>query len=489
MVGIDAGHRDTLFGLVDSGEAPFLRRLVENGTRVKRAVTMFPSTTVACISTLYTGCWYNSHGITNNEWIDRFESPIRARSYIAGLKYSLESFDRRLFGLPSVLLPETNTGGAVNNDLQRPTIYEELTRAGKTSYTYFHYVGRGATRWIKPGRLDMLRYGMVEQFNFPYQFYERYMVPRVIKDIKKEMPDLLSIYFGGNDGHSHRHGVEGQREYMRDLIDPQLARLDAALKDICPGDDIYWAITADHGQTTMNDLSPVKCVRDKNFYGILVSSGFDRPGHGVSDDPELDSYNTITALGNGASIGFYLRHNKTGDWKIQPDFERDITRFINNLLRANAGHNFAAFHSPGCVDFILTRTDFNEPYRIFLNEPPFDGPGRLVELEEYFSGPGSDIYVRPIERLRAIDHPKGPDVILMLNYRDGFNVNDEEHPHPGQHGSLLADDSYVPMIYSGPGVRRDEIPDALNIDFSPTAASILGVDMPQADGKPLPIFG
>jgi arylsulfatase A-like enzyme len=44
------------------------------------------------------------------------------------------------------------------------------------------------------------------------------------------------------------------------------------------------------------------------------------------------------------------------------------------------------------------------------------------------------------------------------------------------------------MIFSGPGVRRDELDEALTLDWAPTLAGILGVKMPAADGRVLPIF-
>ncbi|MFH1537533.1 MAG: alkaline phosphatase family protein [bacterium] len=487
MVGIDGCHQATLYGLIDRGEAPFFTKLAKNGTRVAKAVTMFPSTTTCCCSTLYTGCWYKNHGILNNEWVDRFATPVRAHTYIAGMRYALESLDRKLFGWPTILLPSANKGGAVNNDFQTPTVYEELTAAGKTSYALFNYISRGATRWVRQSHADMLRFAYVEKREKPYQIYERYLVTRAIQHTKRKPADLLSIYFGCNDGNSHRHGVEGQLGYLRDFIDPELARLAAALERLCTGDEIYWAITADHGQTTITKKE--NSVWATDFFPIFTKAGFERIERGLSDNEELDSLDAIVSLGTGASLGFYARNRKTRDWKIFPDFEADLVPALNNFLKASAkAEPFSDWKFPGCVDFLLTRKTFEEPYRIYANEPPFDGVGKLVELEKYFSDRAGDGYVKPVERIRGIDHPKGPDIVLLLNYRDQFNVNEAESFHPGQHGSLFAGDSLVPMIFSGPGVRREEIPEAFTIDYSPTAASILGVEMPKADGKPLPIF-
>jgi len=485
MAGIDGCHQGILYDLIDNGEARFMKGLCENGTRVLNASTMFPATTVPCCSTLYTGSWFKTHGILNNEWLDRFETPVRARSYIAGMHYALDSMDRRLFGFPSILLPNKNQGGAVNRDLLAPTVYDEFTKAGKTSYAFFHYFGKGATKWIRPSRMDMLRYAVVEEYEKPFQMYERHMVTKAIMNIRRGMPDLLSIYFGCNDGHSHRHGVPAQKEYLRDFVDPEMARLDQAVRSLCPGDEIFWAVTADHGQTNLSEEDIDKCIWYDTFNPVLNTTGYENIQRGLSDS-ELDPCDAIVSLGDGTTINFYLKSKKSGNWKDQPDYETEMVPLLNNFLKADGGLDpFGGWKHPGYLDFLLARKSFDEPYRVYQNEPPHEGEGRLVELEEFFDG--REGYVYPVERIRGLDHPKNSDIIVVLNYRDHYNVNEPEGFHLGQHGSLLPDDSWVPMIFSGPGIKKGEVETALTIDFSPTAASLLGVTMPEADGKILPI--
>lgn len=487
FIGIDGCHQATLYGLIDRGEAPFMRSLVENGTRVRRAVTMFPSTTCPCCSTLYTGCWYRSHGILNNEWMDRTKTPVEGKSYIAGLHYALASMDRKLFGWPSIILPDMKKGGSVNNDLQAPTIFEEFTKAGKTSYSFFHYFGKGATRWVRPARPDMLRFAYVENWQKPFPIYEKMLVGRAIQSMRGGLADLMAVYFGCNDGHGHRHGVEGQKDYLRDFVDPQMARLGKALEQRFPNDEIYWAIVADHGQSTLTDADRPKCVWWDTFNPMFEKAGFEKIERSLSDK-ELEPMDVVASLGTGASLGFYVRDRKSRDWRKAPDFAADLAPALNNFMKANKKLGpFGDFKFPGFLDILLTRERFDEPYRVFANEPPYEGKGRLVSLEEHFAARGAE-YIRPIERLRGIDHPKGPDIVLLLNYQDHFNVNEQEAFHPGQHGSLLEDDSMVPMIFSGPGVKRGEIEDALTIDFAPTAASLVGVKMPKADGRVLPVI-
>lgn len=487
IVGIDGCHQGILYDLIAKGEAPFMRKLVDEGTKVAKAATMFPATTGPCCSSLYTGCWYRSHGVLDNEWFDRFSMPVRARSYIAGMRYALEAMDRKLFGFPTIFLPDRGEGGSFNNDLNVPTIYEEFTKAGKISYTLFHYIGRGATRWMRPSRMDMLRYGYVEQYTKPFQIYEKFLVSRALKISQKKMPDLLSIYFGCNDGHSHRHGVPAQKEYLRDFVDPELARLDAGLRAMHPDDEFYWAITADHGQTNLTDDDRDKCIWFDTFNNLLNDAGFTIIQRGLSDLDHTDA-DAVSCLGNGAEVSFYLKSRKTKDWRSQPDFQEELVPLLNNFLRANdALAPYSDWKFRGYLDFLLTRTDFKEPYRVYTNKPPFKGPGWLIDLKDFFAGRVNK-YVKPIERIRGFDDPRNADIILVLNYADHFNINEPDGFHLGQHGSLLADDSLIPMIFSGPGIKHEEIPEAFSIDFAPTAAHLVGVKMPSADGGILPII-
>ncbi len=488
MIGIDGCHQQTLYGLIDRGEVPFFNWMMENGTRVERAVTMFPATTGCCWSSIYTGDFYKKHGVLNNEWIDRFSVPVRGRSYLNGLHEALHSLDRRLFGFPSLLLPDRNEGGQMNNDLQSKTVFEWIGGAGKTSYSFFHFFAKGATRWVRPGKRDMVRYAYVEKFEKPYQIYEKMLKTRVIETIRKHGPaDFLSIYFGSNDSHGHRHGVEGQAEYLRDFIDGELCEIRAEIERVCPDDEIYWAVVSDHGQTSIGETERNRCMWYTDVIPLIEDAGYSAPGRGLSSN-ELDGLDSILTQGNGACVGIYLRNRSTGSWKDQPDFEKDVVPVLNNFLRASATEGrFGDWKYPGFVDFLLTRKRFDEPYRVYRNSPPFEGVGELVELEDFFSG-DAEKYVEPVIRIRGTDNPKNADIHLVLNYFDmHYNINAEDNFHPGQHGALCPEDSIVPMMFAGPGVKKEGIASAFTTNFAPTLAGILGVEM-DCDGGPLDIM-
>ncbi|MHB0998094.1 MAG: alkaline phosphatase family protein [Armatimonadota bacterium] len=58
----------------------------------------------------------------------------------------------------------------------------------------------------------------------------------------------------------------------------------------------------------------------------------------------------------------------------------------------------------------------------------------------------------------------------------------------GSHGSLNQQQSLVPIMFYGPGVRHVELPYARTVDILPTILAYLGIQPTNIDGRPLPIF-
>jgi phosphonoacetate hydrolase len=86
-------------------------------------------------------------------------------------------------------------------------------------------------------------------------------------------------------------------------------------------------------------------------------------------------------------------------------------------------------------------------------------------------------YPYAYERISQLfDSPNAPDLVHNpLSYTYGRQ--------PGQHGSLDVIQSRAPLIYSGPGVGRGIVTDALSrqVDIAPTIAALLG--FPLIDGR------
>lgn len=58
----------------------------------------------------------------------------------------------------------------------------------------------------------------------------------------------------------------------------------------------------------------------------------------------------------------------------------------------------------------------------------------------------------------------------------------------GSHGSLNRQQSLVPIMFYGPGIRHVELPYARTVDIVPTVLAYLGIVAENVDGRPLPVF-
>ncbi len=488
MIGIDGGHRDTLYNLIKKKELPFFCEIVNNGVYVENAVTCFPATTIPCVSAMYTGCNLNRHAILNNVWMDRYTTPPTIYAYIGSPEEALKSLGKRFFGFPTIILPDSKEGGQVNNALSKEvqTIYEAVAESGYTSYSFFHYVGRGATKWVRPRIKDMLLFAFIEKKHRPYEPFEKAMITVTINHLRKFLPDITSIYFGCNDGNSHRNGVKDQARYLKTLIDPQLTRLKIFLLSKYPEYDFYFTITADHGQTEFEEKDKKNSLWIEDFKEIIKTTNPTISVDGGENKKISTDVDVLFTFGHGVGIGIYVRNKKSKNWQDQPDFENDVVPVLNAFIKVSEGYpGTENVSKKGLLDFLLTRRTFYEPYRVYLGRPPYSTAGELIELEEFFKGKSK--YINPVERIRGIDSPKGPDIIVMLDYdKNKYQICGDFHP--GNHGSLFADDSYIPMIFSGKGIKKGKIESARLIDYAPTVATIFGVEMTKADGKPLDIW-
>jgi arylsulfatase A-like enzyme len=74
-------------------------------------------------------------------------------------------------------------------------------------------------------------------------------------------------------------------------------------------------------------------------------------------------------------------------------------------------------------------------------------------------------------------------MIVILDYSKGFYFGDKGSLKAGEHGNICAADSMIPFVVAGPGIPEKTVPFASLVDAVPTAAAILGFDVPTAEGK------
>jgi arylsulfatase A-like enzyme len=160
----------------------------------------------------------------------------------------------------------------------------------------------------------------------------------------------------------------------------------------------------------------------------------------------------------------YIRDIDKKDWNAQPKLS-DLRRALDK------------FYSQAFVDRILVKYTGSGGYRVYT------GSGTTKDLQTFFEG--NTNYVDAVDRIRGFDSTRSGDIILLA--KDGWYFADNKFN--GEHGGLSPTESYIPLIFSGPTIRKgatDPTP-ARSIDMAKTLADLLGFSMPGADGSILPV--
>lgn len=142
-----------------------------------------------------------------------------------------------------------------------------------------------------------------------------------------------------------------------------------------------------------------------------------------------------------------------------------------------------AFYEKDYVFAVLVRYQGSNGYRVYT------GGGDTQDLETFFSGMAS-AFPDAVERIRNLDSERSGDIILLSEYFEiGNSYYFSDETHKGEHGHLYKDDTYIPLIFAGPTIKKNVALNtpARNIDMARTLADLLGFSMPYADGVVLDI--
>jgi len=286
-------------------------------------------------------------------------------------------------------------------------------------------------------------------------------------------PKILTIYMPGFDAWSHKNGPSTQESYLQTYIEPEIERLlfgDAdhdGINELAGEgattlyDETIIVIVSDHGQTSVVNDDAHAISKDELEKDVLR----DIAGYDIDDLPLEQDYDAIAAP-NGGMAQIYIRDMDSKLWSDQPE--------LTDLRPA-----LDAFYTQSYVDKILVKYTGSNGYRVYT------GSGTTQDLDTYFAN--RPYYVDAVNRIRGLDSARSGDIILLADYGNGYYFNDD--PHAGEHGNLNAYDTYVPLVFSGPTIRKgvtDSTP-ARIIDIAPTIAALLNFSMPNTDGNVLPV--
>src|SRR5579875_3569871 len=136
LVVIDAMKPEMLDRAIESGRAPALQRIAQQGVYVNDVVAAFPSVTPVCAATITTGVGPDEHLIPSMNWYHRFEERY--------VEYGSSFSATRQFGVVRSLMDTVYRMNAEHLSNDTPTVFESLDDMGlrTAGTTYLIYRGR-----------------------------------------------------------------------------------------------------------------------------------------------------------------------------------------------------------------------------------------------------------------------------------------------------------------------------------------------------------
>src|SRR5215471_8307339 len=425
LIVVDGMTPTALERAVKSGRAPALSFLVEHG-EYRQATSVFPSLTPVCLTSIATGAGPGVHHIPSLVWWSRRERRI--------VEYGSSFAALRAAGLSQGLLDPIFNMNAKHLSPDAVTVYEALEDAGlvAAAVNITCYRGRHKHLTTIPG-FKRAAYGPSRFFFYGLFESDRTGAPFAVRSrragsvdayagavgrwlVTRDGFDFLAFYLSGFDFASHACGPQG------DAADHALEQADAAIRallDAAGGPHEFLeryavVLLSDHGQTSV-----------------------ERAAHLEEPFADLEGQVVVTAS------------NRAGQVYLLPGAQTDAAQLARRL------DGFTA------VDVTL-RLEGGE---VIARRDGADGP---VEKLEH---PDAAWRARS-----ALANPNAGE--LLVSAVEGWELVDlggRHHAGGGSHGSLVAGDSFAPLVTVGLEGELHRI-----TDVAPAVLRHLGVAVPQS---------
>jgi arylsulfatase A-like enzyme len=315
-------------------------------------------------------------------------------------------------------------------------------------------------------------------------------------------PDISIVWLRNPDTTEHLYGVGSPNFHLAlRAQDELLGKLQAKLRELGMDKDTDLIVVSDHAHSNVagaRDLFPLRAVNDGRVAGIDNEWGYSASG-------AIRLADMMTRAGFVAFDGFGCIHApamsgiRANGSQLQPTRYDDDGHICGKpgpyttpdykvpevlpkgafVVAPNGGSEYLyqAEHDPAlllkAVRFLQSREPFGA---IFVDARYGRIPGTL-----------------PLASVH-LENQRGPDLIVSYDYNatavvqgfPGTEYNSMSNER-GMHGSFSPIDVHNTLIASGPDFRagfRDPLPSG-NVDLAPTLATVLGLKLPKADGRPL----
>jgi arylsulfatase A-like enzyme len=463
---VDGMDLTRLDAMLAEGHLPHIRqRFVEEGVRVRNAVSSLPTTTYPNCTSVITGLYPGHHGIVGNFWFDRYD--LEMRYYM-----------------------ELSTYRTSNDHFSAPTLFEMLP-------DHFTLSIQAHTRRGVSKRIDNRSMFAMSWFLGKYSYADKYVALRFeeVEDIAERegrWPTIILTYYPGVDEIGHRFGSDSP-EYGDALrnIDDVVGMVTDELEDERMDRRTVYVLVADHSHVPIGESRWIDMAQWIELHrGLRIRSKFLRRRSFDSRARKLCEYDVVGGLDSDRTVMFHLKGS--GGWETRPrpgEVEQFITGEPSMLdipgvfiaLMPLDPNSIQVLSHGGRALVERQSTDGHAAYRLvnlsgdplgYMTDPRLANfveagwHGSREWLHATIHSPCPDFVAQAVD---LFDSPHTGDVVLLAAQDWAFA--DQQ----GGHGSCTPYDMFIPLFFAGAELPQGcEIGPARLVDVTPTIVGLLG---------------
>jgi arylsulfatase A-like enzyme len=337
--------------------------------------------------------------------------------------------------------------------------------------------------------------------------YTSYILPQL-------QPDLTLIWFRNPDSTEHTFGP-GSPDYLDALHDQDklLGQLQTKLTQLGMDSATDLIVVSDHGHSLVAGdptLFPLRGITSSPDGGAGVVGAVDPQGYSVSGDVRTADllkragfshvYDGVGCTADPVLSGIKANgdplypqqvDDATGTACGKPNFKYTTGAFLVPatvptdavVIAANGGSDYlyVPSHDAALVTSVVTALQERKQYGAIFVRSAYTVQGTMSLKDIKVEGP-------------TRDSPPTPDIIVSFDWNDtavtasngavpGTEYESAQN-NRGMHGSFGPTDVHNTLIAAGPHFKafQDTYPSG-NVDVAPTAAYLLGLSLPQANGR------
>ncbi len=403
---------------------PNYRKYLSNASIVERVRSIYPTITYPCHTTMLTGVWPNKHGIVGNFQFMPGQKPLPWKWFYHWVQWKDDLFTRAKeagYSTASVFWPVTGNHPSIDYLVDEYWAEKEEDRLEDV------YSRSGSS----PEVMEIVRRHMNDDAcrRRLHPPLEEFTVGCACDIIRTFQPHLLMLHPANIDDYRHRTGVWNDKVTRGvEETDAWIGRLMEALNDVSLREETNFVLTSDHG------LMETKRIINLNV--LLADHGLIR----VDEDGGLEDWNAWCLSGGFSSL-VYLKN---------PD-DKNLYSKVHGLLQEMAQEGIYG------ISQVFTQEKAN-------GQEHLGGDFSFVLETDGYSSFG-DGYQRPLVT--------------------SFDTGDYRYGR-ATHGYLPYKGPQPIFVAAGPDFRQNVVlPQGRLVDEAPTFARLLGLDLPNADGRPM----